>query len=79
MHRPAQILTTAIATLAFVVLLVSHAGQLAPVVLAAAAGLMLLAAVATVHAILRPVERRPIDEAYVRAYDRVTDRRTRSR
>ncbi|MEU4224063.1 hypothetical protein AB0F17_07195 [Nonomuraea sp. NPDC026600] len=53
--------------------------DLASAVLAAAAGCMQLAAAATVHAILRPVERRPIDEEYVRGYTRASRRLTRSR
>ncbi|MEV4079180.1 hypothetical protein AB0J43_02655 [Nonomuraea fuscirosea] len=80
MHRQAaRILTTAAATTGFTAVLVSQARHLAPAALAAAIALVLLAAATTVHAILRPVERRPIDEAYVTSYDRVSNRLTANR
>ncbi|MCF6467328.1 hypothetical protein FAF44_02725 [Nonomuraea sp. MG754425] len=74
MHRPARILTTAAVATAFTALLVSQAGHLDPVALAAAIGLVLLAAATTVHAIIRPARREPIDEAYERSYERVSGR-----
>jgi uncharacterized membrane protein YdfJ with MMPL/SSD domain len=79
MYRPARILTVTTATAAFVALLITNAGQLTPAALAAAIGLALLAAATTVHAIVRPAQRRPIDEAYVRGYTRASRRLTRTR
>jgi hypothetical protein len=79
MHRPTQILITAAATTAFTALLVSQASQLTPALLAVAIGLMLIAAATTVHAVVRPGQRRTIDEAYVRGYSRASHRLTRSR
>lgn len=78
MHRPAQIFTIAATITAFTALLVSQAGQLAPAALVVAVGLMLIAVATTVHAILRPVERRTIDESYVSGYARTSRRLTRS-
>jgi hypothetical protein len=79
MHRPAQILTIAAATTAFTALLVSRAGQLTPATLAAAIGLMLLAAATTVHAVIRPADRGTTDEAYIHGFTRVSYRLSRSR
>ncbi|TYB71165.1 hypothetical protein FXF51_01645 [Nonomuraea sp. PA05] len=79
MHRSARIAATAIATGAVLTLLASQIGQVAPAVLATAAGLTLLATATTVHAILRPAQRRPVDEAYVRSFDRVSARLDRMR
>jgi hypothetical protein len=79
MTRPARILAIPTAAGAFIALLVGQADRLTPAAVMVAAVLMLAATATTVHAIVRPAQRRPIDEAYVRGYLRASHRLTRTR
>ncbi|SEU46359.1 hypothetical protein [Nonomuraea wenchangensis] len=79
MNQPGVIWTCIIAAAALAVLLAVHADRFAPAALALAGVLALFATATTVHAVVRPAERRPLDEAYARSYDRVSRRLTRSR
>lgn len=79
MTRLARIMAIPAAAAAFIALLVSQADQMTPAAVVVAAVLMLVAAATTVHAIVHPAQRRPIDEAYMRAYRRTSRRLTRTR
>ncbi|MEV1003320.1 hypothetical protein [Nonomuraea sp. NPDC050202] len=79
MYRPARLLTVSAAATAFTALLIGQAQLTDLTALAAAVVLMLVASATTVHAILRPAQRRPVDEAYTRSYERVSARLDRMR